>query len=299
MNKSVKQPTMTFLFEELDIPDLFWWKELDGIIYNFRNTIPRLNNALERTQGRVCRFYEVQPMIMQIQINTANRKTIAREMYDDLRHNVESRCNEVDKELITVRAKQWLADIEKENTPAPQQMIETVVVQLRRCFEPIDGGKYPHRPPYRDWEDWKDTDLDQYGYMMGNGRMTDKECEVLIEAYRDWAQEFQQNSSNNNIRNMDITLPKSLDKGDAKKYYDRALENGYMDWFEGKAAWKEIFAKLGYFCKKAYKQPRPINDLEKFFNVRKLSAAISQAGEAKRADVIAWRAEMDSLIFFD
>lgn len=302
MNKSVKQPTMTFLFEELDIPDLFWWKELDGIIYNFRNTIPHLKNTMDRTQGRVCWVNELQSGLMRIQINTANRKTIAREMYDDLRHKIESRCNEVDKELIKVRAKQWLTDIEKENDQTPQQMTETVIVQLRRCFEPINGDNSSHHCPYfRDFiDDWEDTDLDQYGYSMGCDRMTEKECEILIESYRDWAQNSQHSLTNSKNPNSTVVLPISLDKGDAKKYFERAFNNDYLDWSGSNATWEKEAAKLGYFCYKAFDQPRPITQLELFFGVKNLAASITQASyKPKRADVIGWRAEMDSLIFFD
>ena len=289
------ETTTFFLFKELDIPDLFWWKDLDMILHHFRNTIYYLNRVLERAQGRVCWYRDNQPQL--IGINTANRKIIAREMFDDLRHKIESRCNDVDKELITERAKKWLAEIEKESDPTPEQMTEMVVFQLRRCFEPVEGSKYPHYAPYRDYDDLDETDLDQYGYYIGYDRKTERECEMLVEAYRVWAQKHQQCQMK---RESQMELPKAIDKGNAKKYYDRALEHSYLNWSGSNATWERKFTQLGYFCNKIYKSPRPINDLEKFFNVRKLSAAISQAdNKAIRADVIAWRAEMDSLIFFD
>ena len=292
---------MTFLFEELEIPELFWWKELDSIIYNYRNTIPSLNNTLDRTQGRICWSNKVQSQLIRIRINTANRKTIARELYDDLRHNIAKRCNEVDKELITVRAKQWLADIEKERDSTPQQMTETVIVQLRRCFEPIDENNNSHHFPYfKDClDDWEAADLDQYGYSMGYDRLTEKECEVLIEAYRDWAHNFQHTSVNNNP-NSAVVLPENLDKDDAKKYFERAIENGYMELSGNKAKWKGTHAQVGFFSRKAYKPPRPISALEDFFGVKNLGASITQASyKSKRSDVEKWRNEMKSLIFFD
>ena len=295
MDKTQQQTKAFFLFKELEIPDLFWWKDLDMILHHFRNTIYYLNRVLDRTQGRVCWFDDNQPQL--IAINTANRKIIAREMYDELRHTIEIRCNDVDKELITVRAKQWLAEIEKESDPTPEQMTEMVVIQLRRCFEPIDGSKYPHYPPYSDYDDLDATDLDQYGYCVGYGRKTEKECEMLVEAFLAWAQKQQFQKK----RESQIVLPKALDKeGDAKKYFDRALENGYLNWSGSNATWEKEPAKLGYFCLKAFDSPRPITQLELFFGVKNLAASITQASyEPKRADVIAWRAEMDSLIFFD
>lgn len=216
--QSNEQPTTLFVFKELEIPDLVWWKDLEMIVYNFRHTALYLERVLCRLQGRVemehntnptekewqqinCVYGEIavrfgltkQPKtICTIWINTANRKILAREMFDDLRHKIESRCNDVDKELITERAKQWFAEIEKESDPTPQQMTDTIAVQMERCFEPIDGGKYPHRPLYKNWEDWEDTDLDEYGYSMGYDRMTARECELLVEAYRVWAQKYQQ-----------------------------------------------------------------------------------------------------------
>ena len=59
-------------------------------------------------------------------------------------------------------------------------------------------------------------------------------------------------------------------------------------------------ARLGYFCNKIYSSPRPINKLEEFFGVKKLSASITNAdNEAKRADVKKWRNEMNNNIFND
>lgn len=69
-------------------------------------------------------------------------------------------------------------------------------------------------------------------------------------------------------------------------------------WFFGESRGKQ--ARLGYFCYKAFDQPRPINKLEELFGVKKLSSSITTASmKATRADVIAWRKEIDSKIFFD
>ena len=91
-------------------------------------------------------------------------------------------------------------------------------------------------------------------------------------------------------------LPFELDTEEVKKYFPRAEKAGYIDGHK----WKESQAQLGYFCFKVFSNPRPINALEDFFRVKKLSASISQAEyEPKRKDVKKWRAAMDKAIFYD
>lgn len=94
-------------------------------------------------------------------------------------------------------------------------------------------------------------------------------------------------------------LPKELDTPAARKYFGRAYEGGMID----PAAKKRCLiasVRLGYICSKVYSSPRPISALEKYFGISKLSASISQAEyEAKRADVIKWRKDIDVKIFFD
>ena len=88
-----------------------------------------------------------------------------------------------------------------------------------------------------------------------------------------------------------------------RKYFARAIKEGYIEQADNGFRWlfggNKGQARLGYFCQKVYSQPRPISRLEKLFNVRKLSASITNAGfEAKREDVKEWRREMDDKIFF-
>lgn len=102
---------------------------------------------------------------------------------------------------------------------------------------------------------------------------------------------------------LDLPIELSTDK--ARIYFKRALECGFImlsgngyKWFFGESRGKQ--ARLGYFCYKAFDQPRPINKLEELFGVKKLSSSITTASmKATRADVIAWRKEIDSKIFFD
>jgi hypothetical protein len=76
-----------------------------------------------------------------------------------------------------------------------------------------------------------------------------------------------------------------------------AVEKGYMEIYNNKYCWidtgKGTIAKLGYFLSFVYKKPRPFNALETYFNVKKLSSAITQSEyEPKRIDVIIWRDKM-------
>lgn len=91
-------------------------------------------------------------------------------------------------------------------------------------------------------------------------------------------------------------LPSELCTEETEKYFVRAEEAGYMDGQK----WMESQVQLGYFCSKVFSHPRPINALEEFFGVKKLSASISQAEcEPKRADGKKWRNAMDKAIFYD
>jgi hypothetical protein len=93
------------------------------------------------------------------------------------------------------------------------------------------------------------------------------------------------------------TLPSELNTEKAKKYFPRAAAAGYVD--NGK--WIKSQVQLAYFCSKVYSNPRPINALEDYFGVKKLSASISQVEleTPKRSDAIQWRKEIDDNIFYD
>ena len=53
-------------------------------------------------------------------------------------------------------------------------------------------------------------------------------------------------------------------------------------------------AKLGYFLNFVYKNPRPLSLIETYFDVKKISSAISQAEyPTKRNDAVQWRNKMD------
>lgn len=105
-------------------------------------------------------------------------------------------------------------------------------------------------------------------------------------------------------KQQSVQLPPELDTEEARKYFAKAINIGYMK-KEGNG-YRWLFGgnkgqvRLGYFCNKVYTKPRPINKLEQIFGVKKLSASITNADiEATRADVKKWRDEIDSNIFKD
>lgn len=116
-----------------------------------------------------------------------------------------------------------------------------------------------------------------------------------------WLEEYHNTCS---VSSGELYLQSELDTEQARKYFARALEAGYMR-NEGKG-YKWLYggnrgqARLGYFCNKVYPHPRPINKLEEIFGVKKLSSSITNAdNDAIRADVKKWRNEMNNDIFND
>ncbi len=98
-----------------------------------------------------------------------------------------------------------------------------------------------------------------------------------------------------------LRLPVELDTTEARKYFKRAMERGYINTTSTGLEWVAIGgrggkAQLGYFLSKIYPHPRPINALEKFFDVKKLSADLTNAElDYKRADVVRWRTDIYNL----
>lgn len=102
-----------------------------------------------------------------------------------------------------------------------------------------------------------------------------------------------------------FSLPKSLDIGDARKYIERAIKKGYMKQSGNVCKWAfDGVSRLAYFCLKVFQQPRPIGDLERFFDVKSLAGMISNIeSEDKdkklRNDVRTRRKEIDDALFYD
>lgn len=126
-----------------------------------------------------------------------------------------------------------------------------------------------------DWQDW----INRYFPIDPNGQ-----------------QQPHQEQDNEEPVKQDV-LPFELDTDEVRKYFSRAEQAGYLDGHK----WKKSQVQLAYFCSRVFENPRPINALEDFFGVKKLSASISQAetAEPKRKDAMKWRKEMDDTIFYD
>lgn len=101
-----------------------------------------------------------------------------------------------------------------------------------------------------------------------------------------------------------LKLPSVLDTDRARKYFARAIERGFIKPTSTGFEWIPITgragnAQLGYFLSKVYPPHRPIDTLERLFDVKKLSTYLGNAEyKPKRADVKRYRAEIDK-IFID
>lgn len=121
------------------------------------------------------------------------------------------------------------------------------------------------------------------------------EWKEWIDRYYPQVQATQESAKEeSNIKQEEF--PNELNTERAKKYFPRAEKAGYI---EGQK-WNGDIVRLGYFCSKVYSNPRPINALENYFGVKKLSASISQAeADPKRSDAKQWRKDIDDSIFYD
>ncbi len=133
-------------------------------------------------------------------------------------------------------------------------------------------------------------------------KLTGEAKEMAFNIINGWARNVTANHPGTQHResqepSTERELPTELDTEQARKYFARAVDAGLMS---EQYKWLESKSQLGYFCYKIYERPRPINELERFFDVKKLSSDITNASiSAKRADVKKWRARQDKEIFFD
>lgn len=99
-------------------------------------------------------------------------------------------------------------------------------------------------------------------------------------------------------------LPLEIDTEGARKRFERAISANYMQRTKDGYKWLKTQIQLGYFCLNVFDNPRPINALERLFDVKKLSASISSAESHKsnpkaRADVRKWINDIERAIFAD
>ncbi len=105
-----------------------------------------------------------------------------------------------------------------------------------------------------------------------------------------------------------LVLPKDLDTTNARKYFAKAIEKGYMVAENGKFRWlgtddKGNTSQLAYFCGKVYNYSNSINgnagesfpedSLNTLFGVKRLYSSLTQVYFAKRLQ--RWRSQIDAL----
>lgn len=124
----------------------------------------------------------------------------------------------------------------------------------------------------------------------------------LVEYYR---ARLPHSEPQQQVRVKEYIVPTKLDIGEARKYINRAIEKGWIEIKDNRGKW--LFggtSRLAYFCQRVYSQPRPIGDLERFFDVKGLAGTISNIenedkDKVLRNDVRIWREEMDNVLFYD
>lgn len=147
-----------------------------------------------------------------------------------------------------------------------------------------------------------DIDKGLYNEMDGLHLETERWVDTYIRFYKHMISESKPQVVDNSPQTL--IIPDELDTEETRMYFTKAIKAGYMkvenDGYKWLFGGDKGQARLGYFCNKAFKTPRPINKLEEIFGVKKLSASITNADyEAKRVDVKMWREEMDNEIFND
>lgn len=99
---------------------------------------------------------------------------------------------------------------------------------------------------------------------------------------------------------IELNLPPQLDTPEARKYFGRCIEQGWMTLTEQGAKWNEPQVRLGYVCINIYRKPYPYTALESYFNIQKIAGSIAQAeNNALTTKVKKWREEIDTKIFFE
>ncbi len=100
-----------------------------------------------------------------------------------------------------------------------------------------------------------------------------------------------------------LRLPQALDVPEASKYFQRCINEGWLEITPNGAKWKEAGIRLAYVCNRIYKErgyERPQKELVEFFNDLNLKANLTTAEyEPKNTTAKRWRTDIDNKIFFD
>lgn len=227
-----------------------------------------------------------------VYINTNSRKALAEAVVYEVGHyfgNPDNKLeNTKDTAIIERKAEAWLQTIPPDTYTTkpdlyPGRVFDRAMLELQAVKHFDLSGKMT--PPRYEFPD--------DGITLDGCKLSDGELAAIIEAVGRWVKSQDQAPTAQQI-------PDELKADNAIKYLERASNHGYWKPSGDKATWEKTPAMLGYFCLKAYDQPRPITQLELFFGVKNLAASITQASYTpKRNDVKKWRSDMDTLIFFD
>lgn len=100
-----------------------------------------------------------------------------------------------------------------------------------------------------------------------------------------------------------LRLPEALNVPEASKYFQRCINEGWLEITPNGGNWKLEGIRLAYVCNKIYKErgyQRPQKELVKFFNDFNLKANLTTAEfDPKNSTAKRWREEIDKKIFFD
>lgn len=100
-----------------------------------------------------------------------------------------------------------------------------------------------------------------------------------------------------------LRLPETLNVPGASKYFQRCINEGWLEITPNGASWKKPGIRLAYVCNRIYKErgyQRPQKELMKFFNDFNLKANLTTVEyEPNNIPNKKWRAEIDEIIFFD
>lgn len=171
---------------------------------DYEQTAERLNKIMEKERGRISTA-----LGGKIFINTIDRKKLAPEIVRRLNcrldeHGLKSKSNE---NYIREDAQSWLQSIveQETGTPTPNQYADFVLAKARDQFKLLTQ------------EEWGDDTGYEVYY-----RNTAPEFSERMEAVEEWAKMKREQPAETFI------LPPELDTPEARKYFDRAIEQGLM-----------------------------------------------------------------------
>lgn len=281
--------------EQIDIGSLFFEAETNSLRFFLeRNPIAkrfdvnvkgRLDILLEMSMGHIDTA-----LGGKIFINTIDRKKLAPEIVDMLKCWLGERelKNTEHYDIIKKHAESWLQSIEQEtDTPTPNQYADFVLAKARDQFEPMTR------------EQWGDDGYIDYEVYYRNAA---DEFSEKMSAIEEWAKmkREQPAAAQPDEPTQTFVLPPELDTPEARKYFERAIEKGYIESSPNGLKWTKTKAQLAYFCEKVF-CPKPTDSfpetaLNALFNVKRLLSSKTALYDAKKEPV--WKNVIQSDIFY-